>query len=677
MADLILELFSEEIPARMQAKAESDLGAALEKALGEAGLNWAALETASGPRRLTVFVDGLSDRSADVKEERKGPKVGAPDKAVEGFLRGAGLSDISQAEVRSDPKKGDFYVAVIETPGRDATDIIAEAVPAIIRGFHWPKSMRWGTGELRWVRPLQRIVCVLDGKVVPFEVDGIASGNETEGHRVHGRGPYKVLDRADYEESLTGPGHVKLTRHARREVILSGIETVCAEAGLEWIEDKGLLEEVVGLAEWPVVVLGDMDPAFLSLPPEVIQLSMRTHQKYFAVNDRKTGKLAPHFIVVANIEATDGGKKLAEGNSRVLSARLDDGRFFWEKDKATPLEEMAAKLSTIAFKAELGSLGDKVERVAALARELAPKVGADPELAERAARLAKADLVSEMVGEFPELQGVMGRYYALEAGEPEAVADAIRDHYKPQGPSDSVPTDPVGIAVALADKLDTLVGFWAIDEKPTGSKDPFALRRAALGVVRILLENEVRLKLQTDAEATSDLLSFFADRLKQYLRDQGQRHDLIDAVFALGEDDLVFITRRVEALGAFLETEDGANLLAGYKRAANILKAEEKKGDLPSDLSVNDALIARGPAEEQALGKALAEVEAAIAAPLAAEDFTGAMAELARLRAPVDAFFEAVMVNDADPAVRANRLALLTQIRDTLHRVADFSRIDG
>jgi len=677
MADLILELFSEEIPARMQAKAEQDLGAALEKALGEAGLSWASLETASGPRRLTVFVDDLSERSADVKEERKGPKVGAPDKAVEGFLRGAGLSDINQAEVRSDPKKGDFYVAVIETPGRDATDIIAEAVPAIIRGFHWPKSMRWGTGELRWVRPLQRIVCVLDGKIVPFEVDGVASGNETEGHRVHGRGPYKVLDRQDYEESLSGAGHVKLTRDARREVILSGIEKVCTDAGLEWIEDKGLLEEVVGLAEWPVVVLGDMDPAFLSLPPEVIQLSMRTHQKYFAVNDKKTGKLAPNFIVVANIEATDGGKKLAEGNSRVLSARLDDGRFFWEKDKATPLEEMAAKLSTIAFKAELGSLGDKVERVAALARELAPKVGADPDLAERAARLAKADLVSEMVGEFPELQGVMGRYYALEAGEPEAVADAIRDHYKPQGPSDSVPTEPVGIAVALADKLDTLVGFWAIDEKPTGSKDPFALRRAALGVVRIVLENEVRLKLQSNLEVSNDLLSFFADRLKQVLRDQGQRHDLIDAVFALGEDDLVLITRRVEALGAFLDTEDGANLLAGYKRAANILKAEEKKGDLPSDLSVDDSLIAKGPAEEQALGKALADVEAAIEGPLAAEDFTGAMAELAKLRAPVDAFFEAVMVNDDDAAVRANRLALLTKIRATLHRVADFSRIDG
>jgi glycyl-tRNA synthetase beta chain len=704
MADLILELFSEEIPARMQAKAESDLGTALEKALGEAGLNWSKLETASGPRRLTVFMDGLTERSADVKEERKGPKVGAPDKAVEGFLRGAGLSDISQAEVRSDPKKGDFYVAVIETPGRDATDIIAEAVPAIIRGFHWPKSMRWGTGDLRWVRPLQRIVCVLDGKVVPFEVDGISSGDETEGHRVHGRGPFKVTFRKDYESQLSGAGHVKLTRDARREVILAGIEKVCAEAGLEWIEDKGLLEEVVGLAEWPVVVLGDMDPAFLALPPEVIQLSMRTHQKYFAVNDKKTGKLAPNFIVVANIEAADGGKKLAEGNSRVLSARLDDGRFFWEKDKATPLEEMAEKLSTIAFKAELGSLGDKVERVAALARELAPKVGADPDLAERVARLAKADLVSEMVGEFPELQGVMGRYYALEAGEPAAVADAIRDHYKPQGPSDSVPTDPVGIAVALADKLDTLVGFWAIDEKPTGSKDPFALRRAALGVVRITLANDLRLGFQgilgmSDFEFQNqkglqisdgpfvgltklsldslDLLSFFADRLKQHLRDEGQRHDLIDAVFALGEDDLVLITRRVEALGAFLDTEDGANLLAGYKRAANILKAEEKKGDLPADLSVNDALIAKGPAEEKALAKALSDVEAAIEGPLESENFTAAMAELAKLRSPVDEFFEAVMVNDEDSAVRANRLALLTKIRGTLHRVADFSRIDG
>ena len=488
MADLLLEIFCEEIPARMQAKAEADLGKALGDALKAAGLGFDALETASGPRRLSVHVTGLPVKSADVAEERKGPKVGAPEQAIAGFLKGAGLTSIDQAEVRNDPKKGDFYVAMLDKPGRLTADVVGEAVPAIIRGFHWPKSMRWGTGELRWVRPLQRIVCVLDGAVVPFDVDGLASGNETEGHRVHGRGPFTVTGWADYSKQLEGEGHVRLTRDARRDVIAKGIADVCAKAGLTWVEDAGLLEEVTGLAEWPVVVLGDMDPDFLDLPPEVITLSMRTHQKYFAVNDAKTGKLAPHFIVVANIDASDGGKQIAAGNARVLSARLSDARFFWEKDKATPLDEMAKKLSTIAFKEELGSLGDKVGRVAALARELAPAVGADADLAERAARLSKADLVSEMVGEFPELQGVMGRYYALEAGEKPSVADAVRDHYKPQGPSDAVPTDPVSIAVALADKLDTLVGFWAIDEKPTGSKDPFALRRAALGVVRIVLE---------------------------------------------------------------------------------------------------------------------------------------------------------------------------------------------
>tara|TARA_R110002020_G_scaffold83397_2_gene207435 strand:+ start:346961 stop:349096 length:2136 start_codon:yes stop_codon:yes gene_type:complete len=711
MADLLLEIFSEEIPARMQAKAEADLGKALGDALKAAGLGFDALETASGPRRLSVYVKGLPVKSADVAEERKGPKVGSPEQAIAGFLKGAGLTSIDQAEVRSDPKKGNFYVAMLDKPGRLTADVVAEAVPAIIRGFHWPKSMRWGTGELRWVRPLQHILCVLDGAIVPFDVDGLASGNETEGHRVHGRGPFTVTGWADYAKQLEGEGHVRLTRDARRDVIAKGIADVCAKAGLTWVEDAGLLEEVTGLAEWPVVVLGDMDPDFLDLPPEVITLSMRTHQKYFAVNDAKTGKLAPHFIVVANIDASDGGKQIAAGNARVLSARLSDARFFWEKDKATPLDEMAKKLSTIAFKEELGSLGDKVERVAALARELAPAVGADADLAERAARLSKADLVSEMVGEFPELQGVMGRYYALEAGEPVSVADAIRDHYKPQGPSDAVPTDPVSVAVALADKLDTLVGFWAIDEKPTGSKDPFALRRAALGVVRVMLENGVRLGLAEGIgkarlglkqqvpislkqsasvptvgqsidranEAIVDpmLMDFFADRLKQVLRDQGQRHDLIDAVFALGEDDLVLITRRVEALGAFLDTEDGATLLAGYKRAANILKAEEKKGALPENLSVDAALIKKGPKEEQALYAALSNVGEAIVAPLKAEDFAGAMGELARLRAPVDAFFEGVMVNDDDASVRANRLALLSDVRANLHKVADFSLIEG
>ncbi len=741
MADLLLELFSEEIPARMQAKAEADLGGALEKTLKEAGLTYSGVTTASGPRRLAVSVMGLDARSADVKDERKGPKVGAPEKALEGFMRGAGLTDISQAQIKTDPKKGDFYVAIIETPGRDAVDIIAEAVPEIVRGFHWPKSMRWGTGDLRWVRPLQRIVCVLDGKVVPFEIDGIVSGNQTEGHRVHGRGPFTVTGWDDYASQLEGEGHVVLTREARRETILSGIQKVCADNGLEWVEDKGLLEEVTGLAEWPVVILGDMDPSFLELPPEVIQLSMRVHQKYFAVTDKKTGTLAPNFILVANMDAADGGATIAKGNAKVLSARLEDGRFFYKTDTDSSLEEMGKKLSTIAFKEELGSLGDKVERVAALARELAPKVGADPDLAEQAARLAKSDLVSEMVGEFPELQGVMGRYYALDEGKPAAVADAIRDHYKPQGPSDAVPTDPVSIAVALADKLDTLVGFWAIDEKPTGSKDPFALRRAALGVVRLVMASNVRIKLGKfldehwaleilpfawpvcDAlaadpkiqeliavgrdnipasaflddrrarmssfyeeldfshyplfEQTKDLLSFFADRLKQVLRDQGQRHDLIDAVFALGEDDLVLITRRVEALGAFLESDDGATLLEGYKRAANILKAEEKKGALPNDLSVDAKLIAKGPEEEQALHAALTKARAAVSPALQAEEFGKAMGELAGLRGPVYAFFDSVMVNDDDPAVRANRLALLDEVRSTLCEVADFSKIEG
>ena len=742
MADLLLELFSEEIPARMQAKAEADLLKAIVDGLKKAGLEGAGAEGMSGPRRLAVSVTGLPQRSADVEEEKKGPKVGAPEKAVAGFLRGAGLSDISEAQIKPDPKKGDFYVAIKKIEGRDTSDIVAELVPEIVRGFHWPKSMRWGTGDLRWVRPLQRILCILDGKTVPFEIDGLASGNETEGHRVHGRGPYTIKDVADYKKTLEGKGHVLLTREARRMIISEQAAKVCGDAGLELVEDKGLLEEVTGLAEWPSVILGDMDPAFLELPPEVIQLSMRTHQKYFAVRDPKTGDLAPHFVVVANVDATDGGKAIAAGNAKVLSARLEDGRFFYANDKAKSLEEMAEKLSTIAFKEELGSIGDKVERVAALARELAPKVGADADLAERAAKLAKADLVSEMVYEFPELQGVMGRYYAIEAGEDAKIADAIRDHYKPQGPSDEVPSEPVSIAVALADKLDTLVGFWAIDEKPTGSKDPFALRRAALGVVRLVLENGVRLemyptlgdpfsrnvmmivtrdastlresidklmdkglisdqqaelfhssnlnsiddlveKLRSEKsvfkmiEAADDLLAFFADRLKQYLRDKGERHDLIDAVFALGEDDLVLITRRVEALGKFLDTDDGANLLAGYKRAANILKAETKKGWSDEGAAVDAALIKEGPKVEHDLHAALASAEAALEKALPKEDFTAAMTALAGLRAPVDAFFDGVMVNDEDKKIRANRLALLTNIRSTIHKVADFSKVEG
>ena len=698
MAELLLELFSEEIPARMQAKAEADQLAALTARLKDAGLGWKAAFAVSGPRRLTAVIEGLDARSADVREEKKGPKVGAPEQAIAGFLRGAGLTSIDQASIVSDPKKGDSYVAYISVSGRDAVDVIAEAVPAIVRGFNWPKSMRTADGDLRWVRPLQRIVCLLDGAVVPFEVGGVTSGNVTEGHRVHGRGPYTVKSWADYSKQLEGKGHVILSRADRRARILEGIADVCGKAGLELVPDEGLLEEVTGLAEWPEVVLGQMDPSFLDLPPEVIKLSMRTHQKYFAVRRPGTEGLAPNFIVVANITASDGGVKIAEGNARVLSARLSDARFFWEKDKATPLEVMGEKLKTIAFKEELGSLGDKVERVAALARELAPKVGADPDLAERAARLAKADLVSEMVGEFPELQGMMGRYYALAAGEKPNVADAIRDHYKPQGPNDAVPSEPLAVAVALADKLDTLLGFWLIDEKPTGSKDPFALRRAALGVVRIELENSLRMNWRyyfewyfanavkreylTVASLIDNLQSFLEDRLSVALRDSGKRHDLVSAALqanAANEGGVIhfLIVKRVEALGAFLETEDGATLLAGYKRAANILKAEEKKGALPENLSVDPALIAKGPAAEQALWKAVTAAEVALEAPLAKEDFAGAMRVLAGLRAPVDAFFEAVMVNDSDAAIRANRLALLVAVRGALHKVADFSKIEG
>ncbi|MGB3625404.1 MAG: glycine--tRNA ligase subunit beta [Henriciella sp.] len=807
MADLLLELFSEEIPARMQAKAESDLKEALVKGLADAGVEHGEVTALSGPRRLAVAIAGLPEKSADVSEERKGPKVGAPDKAVEGFLRGAGLSSIDEAEVRSDPKKGDFYVAVREIPGRPLSDILAELVPQIIRGFHWPKSMRWGRGELRWVRPLQRIVCVFNGKTVEFEVDGLKSGNETEGHRVHGRGPFTVSSLDEYRTKLEMEGSVVPAREDRRLLIEEQAYKVCADAGLELVEDKGLLDEVTGLAEWPFVILGDMDPAFLELPPEVVQLSMRTHQKYFAVRDPKTGKLAPNFVVVANIEPSDGGKAIASGNRKVLSARLDDARFFWDNDRGTPLEKMAKKLSTIDFKKELGTIADKVERVAALARELAPKVGADPDQAERAARLAKADLVSGMVGEFPELQGVMGGYYAREQGEDDAIAVAIAEHYKPQGPSDAVPTEPVSIAVALADKLDTLVGFWAIDEKPTGSKDPFALRRAALGVVRIILENDVRFglvdlfkstlnklynpflleygydffvssrmgqsrwdllrtsasdpfvsclinrsgisaiqavrlcnymihggddplsksnhqtflekleiiydaigkycesedlidpwpggfeqsleanpsrKVESQPELwaikgvgyfTEDLLAFFADRLKQYLRDAGARYDLIDAVFALGEDDLVLIVKRVEALGAFLETEDGANLLAGYKRAVNILKAEEKKDGKVFAGTPDKSLFEQD--EEKTLYAAIENSVTAADAALKAENFEKAMIALSSLRAPVDAFFDSIQVNADRPELRQNRLLILNSIRDALHRVADFSRISG
>lgn len=686
MPELIVELFSEEIPARMQAKAETGFATAVTKGLAKFGLSGGSVAQMSGPRRLCVIIDDLPARSKDKVEERKGPKTTAPEQAVSGFMKAAGLTDISQAEIRQDPKKGDYYVAVQSQPGQETSAILAELLPDIIRNFHWPKSMRTGRGSLRWVRPLQRILCLFDGDVVAFEIDGITSGNVTEGHRVHGRGPYEIANAADYVEQLSGAGHVLLNREDRRNRIVEGAAAVCAPKGVEWVEDAGLLEEVIGLAEYPHVIIGDMEPSFLSLPSEVVQLSMRTHQKYFAVRDKATGDLAPNFIVVANIEAADGGAKIAAGNAKVLSARLEDARFFWDNDRRVGLDAMATKLAGIDFKKGLGSIADKVERVADLARKIAPMIGADAELAERAARLAKADLVSEMVYEFPELQGIMGRYYAIEAGENAQVAEAIAQHYRPQGPSEPVPSESVSIAVALADKIDTLAGFWALGEKPTGSKDPFALRRAALGVVRILLENNVRISLksvldmarmtvgdqQTDID---DLLAFFGDRLKQYLRDAGMRHDLIDAVFGRGDDDLVSIVKRVEALNLFLDNEDGQNLLAGYKRAANILKAEEKKDGCTYRGTPEPRLFEAD--EEAELYAALTVANDAASEALAADDFTSAMAALSCLRTPLDNFFEAIIVNSDHSDVRHNRLLMLVAIRDGLHGVANFSLIAG
>ncbi|MBL4854086.1 MAG: glycine--tRNA ligase subunit beta [Robiginitomaculum sp.] len=729
MSELLLEIMCEEIPARMQVKAGADLARMLTDALAKAGLEVDNVQTFTGPRRL-VFVADVPPRSPDVKEERKGPRVGSPEQALTGFMRGAGLSDISEAEIRSD-KKGEHYVAVMEKPGRDAGDIIAGAVPEIMGKFPWPKSMKSGNSPFRWVRPLTSILCVLDGKVVPFNVAGIDSGNITQGHRRMGRGPFSVTNFKAYKNTLQTKGHVILSAQARSDMILRNAKTVCAKAGLELVEDIGLLAEVAGLVEWPVVILGDMDAAFLELPADVIRLSMRTHQKYFAVKD-KSGKLAPNFVVVANQEAPDGGIEIAKGNARVLSARLDDARFFQAEDAKRTLASRFDELDGIVFHQKLGTVKDKTERVAALARELAPKVGADPDAAEQAARLAKCDLVTNMVVEFTSLQGKIGRLmYESEGGNPN-IAQAIEDHYKPQGPSDSVPTNPVAVAVALADKLDTLVGFWAIDEKPTGSKDPYALRRAALGVVRIILESILNIGLtqvirklfirpinmpgtiefgdgsgygfgglvesyaelyltlsgagyggpesekkkfivEYSSKPAQNLLTFILDRLKVHLREQGISHDHIDAVFALGGDDLVDITNRVTALGVFLSTDDGANLLAGYKRAVNILKAEAKKGALP------DAAPHKGTQPQEAdLFGAIGIAEPLIEKALAAEDYAGAMTALAGLRSPIDAFFDGdMLVVSKITAERENRLGLLMKIRELAGRIADFDKVEG
>ena len=744
MSELLLELFSEEIPARMQKRASEDLVRLVSDALKEAGVEGKNARAIATPRRLALVIEGLPERTPDVKEERKGPKVGAPQQAIDGFLRAAGLASIDQATVQED-KKGAFYVAVTEKKGRATADLIAEIVPGVIRAFPWPKSMRWGAGSLRWVRPLHSILCLLGGKVVPFEVDGIKSGDTTRGHRFMAPAAFAVKDFADYEMRLT-EAKVVLDPAKRAHFIHAGAKALAEAEGLTLVEDEALLHEVAGLVEYPVPLIGRIDDEFMSVPQEVLTSTMRANQKYFALHDAH-GKLAPRFIVVANLEAEDGGKAIVNGNERVLRARFADARFLWDQDRKQTLTSRLPKLAEVVFHAKLGTVHDKAIRIGKLAEALAPFVpGADAAKARVAGELAKADLTTGMVGEFPELQGLMGAYYARNDGLGDDIAQAIAEHYSPLGPADAVPSTPLGKVVALADKLDTLVGFWTIDERPTGSKDPYALRRAALGVVRIVLEGGQRIALHTWLSLHADiivtegyyrnvgetvseidalrnvgvpdnfveelalrfsgsvkaviadyedehgigrafapdwlrtkadnLLSFFADRLKVYLRDRGARHDLVDAVFALeGQDDLVLIVKRVEALSEFLGSEDGANLLAGYKRAVNILRIEEKKDGTSYDAAPDAALFAQD--EEKALAAAIAAATSRAKDAVAEEDFAAAMSALATLRAPVDAFFDKVTVNADDANIRANRLKLLAQIRAALHEVADFSKVEG
>ncbi len=696
MPEALIEIFCEEIPARMQKRAAEDLQRMITGDLVEAGVTYEWARIHYGPRRLMLALGGLPGAAPDRKEERKGPRVGAPEKALEGFLKSAGLSSVDECEQQED-KKGAFYVAVIEKPGRPVPDLLADIIPDTIRKFPWPKSMRWGTGTLRWVRPLHSIVCTFDGEVVPFEIDGIKSGNTTYGHRFMAPDPIKVYRLEDYEVSLDR-AKVMVDAELRMQSILADAKTLCQAQGLELVEDDALLAEVAGLVEWPVPLLGTFDKSFLDVPPEVLTSTMRTNQKYFAVRDAATGKMAAKFVCVANVEAEDGGKAIADGNGRVLRARFSDARFFWDEDKKRTLASRIDDLKKIVFHKKLGTVREKSERVAKLASDLAAKVGADGNKAARAAELSKADLSTGMVYEFPDLQGIMGRYYALEDGEDLDVADAVRDHYAPQGPDDDVPTAPVSVAVALADKLDILTGFWAIDEKPTGSKDPFALRRAALGLIRIILDNDLRIELINQLMAHGDqfqghdpattafaLADFIGDRLKVSLRESGKRHDLVDAVWAVDATqgqkpgaanarDLWLIVQRVNALSDFLATDDGANLLAGYKRAANILRIEEKKTGAVSG-AANTELFA-----EKAESDLYAAIDAATGIAreaVAKEDFAGAMAALAKLRGPVDLFFDDVTVNAEDPALRENRLKLLAQIRGALHTVADFSKVEG
>ncbi len=724
MSELLLELLSEEIPARMQLRAAEDLKRLVVDGLKARGLEVGEARSFSTPRRLTLVIENVPAGSPAISEEKKGPRVGAPDQAVHGFLNSAGLASIKDATVVKDEKKGDYYVAKIEKPGRDAPQIIAETVMDVAAKFPWPKSMRWGSSPFQWVRPLQSILCLLGGKVVPFEINGLGSGQETRGHRFLGPGPFKVKNFHDYEEKLA-EHHVMLDPARRVAAISEQAYKLAKEAKLELVEDEALLAENAGLTEWPVVLMGAFEKAFLEVPGEVLTTSMKTHQKCFSLRDPKSKKLANRFLLVSNLVAKDGGAQIVSGNEKVIRARLSDAKFFWEQDLKHPLGEMAGRLAGITFHEKLGSQKDRVERIEQLAFELAGACDAVPEDARRAAGLCKADLVSEMVGEFPELQGLMGRYYAEHVGTKPEIARAIELHYKPKGPTDTVPRedqgDAVACAVALADKLDTLVGFWAIGEKPTGSGDPYQLRRAALGVIRIVLENDLRVPLADIAtkairqirtregersedtgatvklkggnvmlrvmrnfgaegrqadEIAIDLLSFFADRLKVFLKDQGKRHDLIDAVFALGgQDDLALIVKRVEALDGFLKTDDGTNLLAGVKRAANILSIEEKK-DKKSYAGPYD-LSALKEKEEIALAAAIEAVKQDTVSAIQVENFAGAMRALSELRAPVDQFFEKILGNADDAEIRENRLRLLSESRAATLAVADFSKISG
>jgi glycyl-tRNA synthetase beta chain len=727
MPDLLLELFSEEIPARMQAKAADDLRRMVTDKLVAEGLVYEGAKAFATPRRLALTVHGIPARQPDLKEERRGPRVGGPDAAIQGFLKATGLSSVGEAKIQHD-KKGDFYIALIEKPGRPALDVLSDMLPVIIRTFPWPKSMRWGErsarpGALSWVRPLHAITATFgleteEPDVVKFAIDGIEAGQTTYGHRFMAPSAISVRRFDDYEAKLKA-AKVVLDPQARKDIILAEARTLAQAQNLELVEDQGLLDEVAGLVEWPVVLMGSFDKEFLSIPGEVIRATIRNNQKCFVVSDPKTGKLTDKFILTANIEASDDGKAIVAGNERVIRARLSDAKFFYETDLKTKLEDRLPKFDQIVFHEMLGTQAERIKRIERLAAKIASLIGADVEKAKRAAHLAKADLLTEVVGEFPELQGLMGKYYAQAQGEDASVAAASEEHYKPQGPADRVPTDLVSMAVALADKIDTLVGFWVIGEKPTGSKDPYALRRAALGVIRLIADNNIRIKLLSQIFAThfplieqqvrfvqramdrklekstggrvervepilplgvgvdprhDDLLSFFADRLKVQLREQGARHDLVDAVFALGgQDDLLMVVRRVEALGKFLDTDDGKNLLVGTKRAGNILSIEEKKDKRTFDGAPDAGLYKLG--EEKALAKAIDQVKREAGAAVAKEDFAAAMSAMAKLRPAVDAFFDKVKVNDDDPKVRENRLKLLNEIRAATRAVADFSRI--